>query len=323
MGLLWDRNVAVVFGPKEVFGPGIAGQSGASFNRLRVENLRISFTIEKQSEINQNTAKIQIYNLSKSSLAFLDVDNPIILLEVGYGSVMSNGGSRKRNYDGIIFYGDITDNKFLHQGADTITSIEAGDGLQSLLKARIDKSFAGIDLNKAGSKGTNLKVVMEELLTTFKTVGGIVKEKALKYIKSDAIPDKYAENGLCLSGMVKDILDDLLKSFGLEWSIQDNEVQIIPEGGNTNEEAIVLTPQTGLIGSPVKKIVEMQTSDKIDGIEFTALIQPGLNPGRLVEIKSRDTNGIFRIRKSNFIGDTHDIPFYVTATASVREEAIV
>ena len=55
MGMLWDRNAAVVFG--------VRGEQGT-----RVENLRIAFNIVKTSESNTNASTIVIYNLKLNKI---------------------------------------------------------------------------------------------------------------------------------------------------------------------------------------------------------------------------------------------------------------
>ena len=280
MGLLWDRSAAVTLGPK-------IGQ------RTKINNLRIAFEIEKTSENNANTAKISIYNMSQKTWNdFITATDRVILLEAGYGN----------NLD-TLFYGDVPQKakcSYLYSGTDTIAMIEPGDGLLSLIDGKLEKSY---------EENFSIKLIIKDVLKSFQDAGGVVIEKALEYIKSGNVPDKKAQAGFVASGSAKTIMDKFMSSLGLEWSIQDNEVQIIPINGNTEEEVIFLTPQTGLIGSPIKRE---------EGLEFTALIQTKIKPGQLVLIESRDINGTYRVRKAKFIGDTHDQPWYVTAEAKEK-----
>jgi hypothetical protein len=281
MSLLWNRGTAVTYGPRELAGPAI------SFNRIRVTGLRVAFEVEKTSEVNANTAKVSIYNLSADNWSILQTcPDPFVILEVGYEDNLDE-----------LFHGDIKKMQYTRQGPDTITTIEAGDGSLVLERARLDKSY---------KEGFSLKLAAQEALQSIRDAGGVVIDKAVKYLKSGSVPDTKAQTGLCLSGRALDILDKLTGALTLEWSIQDNEVQIIPQNGYTAEEAIVLTPSTGLVGSPIRREA---------GLEFTALIQTRIKPGRLVKIESRDITGEFRVKKAKFTGDTHDNAWYVTAEA--------
>ena len=271
MGKLFDRKIAVSFGVK--------GSEGK-----KITDLRIIFEIEKTSESNPNTIKIQIFNLNKDSWAVLEntKSDLSIILELGY----------KDEPMEILFKGDITKASHTRQGADIVTTIEAGDGTKGLMNATLDKSYKA---------GTDEKNVIKDLVNTIKESGSIVVGNLSK------LKTNISQNGLSISGMSKDLLDKLVKKQDLEWNIQDNVLQILEPKGNTGEEAIKLTPQTGLIGTPVKRE---------DGIEFTALIQTTkMKPGRLIHIESRDITGNYRVRTVSYKGDTHGNEWYTICEA--------
>ncbi len=281
MALLWDRKVAVTYGIKEAEGPLV------SWNHIKVIGLRVAFEIEKTSESNPNTARITIYNLGAENWTLLESTEPMVIsLEVGYGDSLEE-----------IFHGDITKSSFSRQGPDTVAIIEADDGGQAIREAKIDKSY---------KSGVSLKTVIKDVVTVIKDAGRVAIDQVLIKLKSDDIPDKKTQTGLSISGPAKDIMSKMMGIFGLEWHIQDNELKILEPTGNDGEEAVILTPKTGLIGSPIRRE---------DGIEFTALIQPNIRPGRLVKIESNKVNGDFRVRTAKFIGDNFDQPWYVTAEA--------
>ena len=168
------------------------------------------------------------------------------------------------NY-GQIFVGDITATTRKKTGPDTITVIEAMSGINAMQTAFFDKSYAP---QKEPPTPVSYKRVALDLFESFKDAGRVVIKNAIKAINSDKIPDKKAQAGLCLTGPAKNSLNIVLGALGLEWSIQDDDFQVIQPGQSTGTERVLLTPKTGLIGSPVKK--------KDGSIEFTALIQPDL-----------------------------------------------
>ena len=178
----------------------------------------------------------------------------------------------------ILTVGDIKRGKVKNerQGTEWASTLELGDGEIALQEKFFNKSF---------EPGVSLSKVVGEVAESFgKPVNTII-----------GLKDKVFNSGLNLSGGSKQILDTLTVDAGLEWSIQDDEVQILPPTGNTNDEVIVFSPQTGLLSSPIKRE---------QGVEFTALINPRVRPGRRIRIESRDITGNFRVRKAFFNGDT-------------------
>jgi hypothetical protein len=273
MAQLWNRKAVVTMGPK--------GEQG-----VKIEGLRVSFDIVKTNKKSANNAKIVIYNLNESNKSILKTkENISLTLEVGYGS----------NVD-LLFTGDVVRSSTQRNGADFATTIEVEDGDQALTTATIDKSYVG---------GTNLKTVVNDSLQSMKDAGQVIIGSI------NSIKDDIAQNGFTASGLASKVIDEITKKQGLEFSVQDNETQILGESEDTGEEAIVLTPSTGLIGSPRIGLIGKEVA-KVDGIEFKALIQTTrFKPGRVVQIKSREVDGFFKILKSKFTGDTHAPAWFV------------
>ena len=184
----------------------------------------------------------------------------------------------------------------VNQGPDRVTTIEATSGQIVAERATLDKSYAA---------GTGYLTALRDVINSIGAVN-IDTQDALDFLGS--VTDKPAQTGMVLSGMAIKHMDKLAGALGLEWSIQDNNLQIITRGGQTTEEAVLLTPQTGLIGSPIWKK---------DGIEFTALINPKIRPGRAVAItiEIKKYTGFFRVWRADFTGDTHDSGWYVKTEA--------
>ena len=275
MGQLWNRKAIVTMGPK-------GGQG------VRIEGLRVSFDIEKTNEKSANNAKVLIYNLNESNKSLLKTKEDLSLtLEVGYGA----------NSVDLLFTGDIVRSTTQRRGADFVSTIEIDDGDEALTKATLEKSYEA---------GTDMKTVIQDALQSMKDTGQVVIGSI------GSIKDDIAQNGFSASGLASSIVEQITSKQGLEFSIQDNETQILEAAEDTGEEAIVLTPSTGLIGSPRIGLIGKEAT-KQDGIEFKALIQTTrFKPGRKVKIKSREVDGFFKILKSKFAGDTHASAWYVT-----------
>ncbi len=277
MAQLWNREISLRFGNKGALG-------------IKITDLRITFVIGKTSDSNANTSKIKVYNLNERSRTILEQGGDLVAtLEAGYTGTGLEG----------LFKGEIDKSQFRRISSDWVTTIFVKDGNTAITKTHFEKSYAG---------PVDLKAIAEDVIRTLQNEAGIVV-KSLKNLSSEII-----QNGFSANGLASRILDNIVEKQGLEWSIQDGELQIIAPD-SSDHEAIVLTPQTGLIGSPVRRE---------NGIEFRALLQPKIKPGRAVKIESRNLNGLFRIRQAQFKGDTHGTPWFVTAVAvPLRERAPV
>ena len=210
------------------------------------------------------------------------------ILEVGYGDILEQ-----------IFIGDIQRSFTKKSGPDFITTMELSDGGKALSESRLDKSYAA---------GVKLKSVIDDALATMKEAGEVIIGSVAN------IKDEIAQNGITVSGLSKKIIDNIVGKQGLEFSIQDNETQILDPATDTGEIAILLTPNTGLIGSPQLGIVD----ENIEGIEFKALIQTTkFRPGRAVKIESKNFTGLIRISKSKFTGDTHSPNWFIIGEGTI------
>jgi hypothetical protein len=272
MAQLWNREISLRFGKKGSLGP-------------KITDLRIAFVIGKTSDSNANTSKIKIYNLNEKSRSILEEGNNLVaVLEAGYTSTGIE----------ILFKGEIDKSLFQRSGADWLTTLFVKDGETALTKVHFEKSY--------DATAADLKTIVTEVTQKLKDEAGIII-KDLKHLTSEKI-----QNGFSANGLAKKILDDLVAKQGLEWNIQDGELQILSIDGSDDlkTDAVVLTPETGLIGSPIRRE---------EGVEFKALLQPKVKPGKIVKIQSRSIDGFYRIRKAQFKGDTHGTPWFVTATA--------
>lgn len=242
--------------------------------------LRTIFKFEKNLESNPNTGSISVYNLSETSRAKFEAKNAICSLDVGYGEKLTQ-----------IFKGNISKATTRKQGVDIITDIELGDGEKAYNEATIELSLPA---------GTTAEQALNKVTTSFQNVafGGIdaVKSFIINGVKS------YGK-GITLSGNSKAIMDILTKTLNMEWSIQDGQIQVLEKNKPTMDVAFELTPETGLIGSPGKIKSDSGKNNPDGGIEFQCLLQPNLNPGRAIKIKSFAINGEYRITKVTHEGD--------------------
>lgn len=255
------------------------GESGKEGFLYR--NLRIGFKVEKSSSDKPNKALIKVYNLSINNRAQVEKAGNAVILKAGYGEEIDN-----------IFSGDVSKAFTELDKTDFITTIESGDGEIAYKSSVIEKSYA---------KGTDLKDVFGELISKtglqIGDISGVVNEKLL--------------SGLSLSGSVKDQISILSERQNAEWSIQDGAVQILKRGTTTQEEAVLISATTGMIGIP-KKRFEKDTSGKEKelGIEVVSLLNGKIKPGRLIRVESKLISGDFKVQKVTHEGDNYAQEYY-------------
>jgi hypothetical protein len=249
---------------------------------LDLSDLRISFSVEKRVKGQPNKAEITVYNLSENTRKNITVVNNRVLLYAGYDE------------PGLLFFGDITKVEHSRVNEQWSTKIQATDGGQKLRETRVSESF------KEGATG-------EQVINRLANLIGIpVGELSVD------LGDAFA-NGFSAVGPAKDIIDTLSKKFGFDWSVQNNELQIINKDSSTQQDAVLLTPETGLIGTPqpvTKDAQKLDLSSQNDKFTARTLIDSRLTPGRKVQIESREVNGLFRVDTIGYVGDTHGNDWY-------------
>jgi hypothetical protein len=277
MNELFNRAATLIVGPST----GGLGPLLSARNPTKFEGFRIAFEIDKNSEAAPNVAKVHIYNLKQSSRAELEATGLVMILQVGYSGI-----GQGKPLVSSIFSGDLRKATTKRQGADMITTLEAGDGEKAITEARVEQTFG---------ESTAISSVINVLAKKLGVAVGKI---------SPALGDVV--HGLSLTGNVADNLTAITAKAGLEWFVSDGELHILAPRSGTNEPAILLTPETGLIGIPNK-------TNEI--VEVESLINPGIKPGRMLRVESKELTGTFRVRRARYEGDTEGQSWRVAVEA--------
>lgn len=253
---------------------------------LQIEGLRITFEVVKDLRGYPNLARIDIYNLSKESRAKIQTEFDEIIFNAGYkGNVKT------------LFVGKIKNVTHLRQGADTITTVYAGDGQRDF-----EQSFSSFTL----AEGATLGDIINTAVADF-------KESALGLVQGiDLSQDKL--QGYSASKPTKKILDELATEYNFDWVIEQGAVKLISKDAIEDVE-FEISAATGMINSPA--ITEI-------GADVTFLLNPEVLPGRVIKIvsaganvglsnlqfRARDTvrteaTGRYKVVKVTYTGDTH------------------
>lgn len=255
--------------------------------------LDIDFSILKTQSSHPNKSNVKIYNLNPTTRKLISQSAKKIRFFAGYEIIKQ------------IAVGDIVFADSRQEPPNWVTEVFFGDGQDSFENSRTSITF---------SEGTSLKDILSKLSTN---MGLVVKE----------LPEALTEtlNGsLSLEGLTKDMLDIVTRDFGLDWSIQDDELLVTKSQEPSGGQIIVINSTTGLLETPqITKI----------GIKFKSQLNPDTKPKGLIEIKSeswqvdsgqsavfidesKDYNGTYQCRNVEYSGNNYGGPFEVIVEAT-------
>lgn len=251
--------------------------TGAS-DFLEVKDLDIQFNVKRTLTKEANSAEIILYNLSPDKRErFSGAKTSAVVLQAGYGGV-----------NGIVFAGDVREINSIRKGTEWQTIFDAGDGLTKLKKKKISRSIRG---------PVELSAVLK---TAAESLGFPLSRESEIILASPGLKMEYANkvftHGVTLTGKADKTLDTLLESTGLEWSVQNGEMQITVRGNPISQTAIELTPETGLLESP-----EIGSDDVLS---CKTLLIPDISPGKLIKIESEFITGTYRVQTATYRGYT-------------------
>lgn len=271
------------------------------FSEFDVSTLRVKFRIEKVFRPIPSKLEVRIYNLSQVTR-----ERIAATARERARAVPQQPGivqPRRRYFVGIdagyeqfltrIFYGDVFRSHVEIDGTDSVVVVEAQDGGVSLYSARVSKSFR---------PGATVECVMKHLVEALGVEPGNSHEVLIDVRLRDSMRNFTA--GVVLSGSAAYEMDRLCVGAGLEWAIQDNALVLTPLGRGISETAPLLSPQTGLIGSPSRDQITRIVKGKCN-------IMPDVAPGRLVEVQCALFKEVIRIYKTVTVGDTHGNEWYI------------
>jgi hypothetical protein len=257
----------------------------------------VDFIVEKSLKpTDPNTCEIKIYNLAPASRQAISGQHAVtVRLEAGY-----QGGVTQ------LYFAEARAGWTALQTIDYITHIESTDTIARPSGVRrTKKPIAGSATgNIVRSYGAKVPIrTAFEAVSQAMGIGVGNLEAGLAQL-GRPLPAVY---GGALMGNAAKRMTDLCRSAGLEWSIQDGNLQILDIGGYlSTEKAIELAVSpgrnTGLVGSP--------SVDSQGAVSATALIIPGLVPGVLVDFDTLFVSGGYRVEKVRYQGSTRERDWY-------------
>ena len=258
---------------------------------VRMSGLNIEFNVQKFLSSQPNTMDVKIYNLSEATRSRLE------------SFPYSQGVAEKRGttpvqliagYEGqtsSIFVGRLRRVQHYRDQSEIITEVEAGDG----------EKAQGVRFSRSYKKGTPVLTILTQLAAAMGVGEGNLRQAFASRV-SGGIGNVIA-GGLSLHGYAVDSLSKLLESRGLDWSVQDQTLQVLGPQQGLRGSAIRLRADTGLVGVP--------TLDNKGVVTATCLLIPEVNPGRRVQITSEFISGLFTVTQAAYKGSLFGSTFEI------------
>lgn len=257
--------------------------------------LAIDFEVSSNRSNNPNQAVCQIYGLNETNRQAISSEGVAISIYAGYEGVHK-----------LIFQGDITTVQVIKLNPGWAVKITAGDGIKPFTESVVTKTYAS---------GTEKSDIVKDVIDSMK----LAAKTAV-----DTITGK-TDGDLSLDGLAKDALSTVVGDAGASWSIQDGEVHIAKIDEPIDNEAIVISSDTGLLESPI-------VTEK--GLNIRAVLNPDVRPGKLISLKSATVqidstpesiaipklasyDGFYLVQSVSFVGNNYGGAFdVVMETAS-------
>ena len=277
-----SNNASKLVKAMEIWGDRTLSYPTGQFNRsaiIQVPNVAIysdkldfEFEVSFDDDVEANEAEITIYNLSDTTVKQFKVDTSITIT-AGY-----------KDDTGVIFKGVISKATTKFDGVDRITKISAFDDMR--LK---DKKIESISY----ASGTKASYILKDLL----------KKMPLPLAEFKPARDWTYKDQTSVDGDLMQSIKQYADVCGI--SVYINKGQIYARSLKVGDNIkFTVEADTGLIGSPEEYEEESTAEDYKDvihGYKFQMLLQHRMTTAAIINLKSRNVSGKYRVKKGKHI----------------------
>lgn len=247
--------------------------------------LHISFKTEKDNLGHPNTLELRIWNLAQSTRDQLKQDGAFVQLLAGYESDLPNLP--------VVFKGYARSIDHTRTGPDWVTLIQSGDG-----ETAYRYGFSGASF-PAGALSKDIAIYLAQQVKAVDPAnidisGFVAKAPSFSYPKA-SWASGYATQGNAFA--------ELQKILGgkYELSIQNGELRATLATEGWLPGVRLLSPQTGLLGSPEHGTPNLNGLPSI--LKVACLLDARIQPGDLVQVRSSGVSGTFRVQRAVNVGE--------------------
>ena len=320
--LLRDRAYRVIVSTESSIGEGFAAAVEIANSELQGPRnpsggLHFEFDIAKDLTPEPNRCSVSIYNLSENVRNALDALN---VYDPKRPRGQKKPGPRNRDAEALnkgkrsagsyrapktgrirveitagyrdtgtslIFRGDMRRaiSKFEQDGS-WCTRIEGEDGGRTTVASRINESFG---------PGTSHLTVVRALADALGLGYGNLAEVA------GLLNGSYPRGTVC-TGPAAQELAGVLRRAKIGYTIKDGQLNFLPFGPPKTLPAVLLSPESGLIGSPQRQ------SDGL--VQVTSLLNPQLALGSYVALDSKVLHGEYFVQRVKYRGSNYGDDWY-------------
>lgn len=234
---------------------------GPDGDALDLSALRFRFAIRRGDRQTPNSADIRVYNVSDDTADRIRQ----LLPQPEFTRVVIHGG-----YDGnfgVLFDGTIIQvRRGRESQTDTYLDITAADGDQAY-----NFSVSALSLAAGSTPNDHVQAILADMAKHGVTKGYIPE-----------LPGNPLPRGKVIFGMSRDELRNVAENTDTSWSIQNGQLNMIPESSYMEGDVPVITSATGMIGLPE------QTQN---GINVRVLLNPNIKIGQAVKIDNKSIQG--------------------------------
>ena len=263
--------------PQEV----VNTRRGTRLNAVRLDNHHIDFSITKSNDSKKNKASFKIYNLGEDQRRKISRE-AVLILRVGYGD---------SDYD-VCYTGDIFDFGTENTSVDVITTVNCETGYKAVRNSHTTRTF-----RKGQLIGDALQTIITQDMGYPRPL--LVHNARVDQAKRFGILQRFTTD-YTINAPSEYALDMICKDHLLEWSINDGNVIRVNFIGDSSSESPtnfieLISPQTGLIGSPKPNVQNSNKQKKAPDTKFgytvETILNPRLIPGDICKLQSRDIRG--------------------------------
>lgn len=260
------------------------------------EDLHIRFESEFDDDTKPNQTKVELYNLSDSTISQLKRADTLTL-QAGYGTDL-----------GVLSIGKVTKVLTRWEGVDKITAVYSLEG-EDFTRIKVSVQNADKDTIRYHRDGVYKGQVVESSLGIgFKTgtngitiINRLISVLGIKLaFPPKLVTNKVYKKGYLVTQLILNNLEEVVRDCGSIMYHRRGKLVIRPYDLGIDEN-FILEEDTGLIGSPSQ--VE---ENGVKGYKVKCLLQHRITTCSIINIKSKTANGKYRARKGKHIADKDD-----------------
>jgi hypothetical protein len=262
----------------------IAKLDGTGFEQIPIvlQDLRISFEIQKKTTITTNQGNIRIWNVSQVNRNRINLYGDQVTVYAGY----EGDESLQLLYRG---YTTLTSHSF--EFPEIVTTLECADSQRYVTQPTASVSFEA---------GTPVQTIIRNIINL---MGTTISELS---VSSDLIyPRTFSGTGLLSQSLLK-----ICSYANLTPTFQNGVFIAVPVGGNITQQPFFVNANTGMIGIPQRfSCIYANFYKKGPAVGFKVLtfLNPQILAGASINLESRYLNmqGIFLVISVKHSGDTY------------------